>query len=181
MWRVGARFAQRFDPGACATLAELERAIAQIWLDVDWGWTSIERCRRRPGDPALLRTAEGCARRRCRRLVAGVPGGAYLTLVPYACSSSRGPAGQPEYADSIPPDALNSGLGVDEVLPVVCRRSARRTALHPCVRSRCHESIRTICPSCSSASAAGRETYKEISARRRRGASARSAGPPLSR
>ena len=42
MWRVGARFAQRFDPGACATLAELERAIAQIWLDVDWGWTSIE-------------------------------------------------------------------------------------------------------------------------------------------
>lgn len=42
MWRVGARFAQRFDPGECATLAELERAIAQIWLDVDWGWTSIE-------------------------------------------------------------------------------------------------------------------------------------------
>ncbi|WP_420998170.1 cellulose biosynthesis protein BcsD [Cupriavidus sp. 30B13] len=42
MRRVGVRFAQRFDPGACATLAELERAIAQIWLDVDWGWASIE-------------------------------------------------------------------------------------------------------------------------------------------
>ncbi|AEI80344.1 cellulose synthase biosynthesis protein BcsD [Cupriavidus necator N-1] len=42
MWRVGVRFAQRFDPGNCATLAELERALAQIWLDVDWGWASIE-------------------------------------------------------------------------------------------------------------------------------------------
>ncbi|WP_059412049.1 cellulose biosynthesis protein BcsD [Cupriavidus basilensis] len=42
MRRVGVRFAQRFDPGACATLAEFERAIAQIWLDVDWGWASIE-------------------------------------------------------------------------------------------------------------------------------------------
>lgn len=42
MARIGARFAQRFDLGACATLAELERAIAQVWLDVDWGWSSIE-------------------------------------------------------------------------------------------------------------------------------------------
>ncbi|CAN7572699.1 hypothetical protein D9M68_92650 [compost metagenome] len=42
MWRVGVRFAQRFDPRNCATLAELERALAQIWLDVDWGWASIE-------------------------------------------------------------------------------------------------------------------------------------------
>ncbi|WP_254615672.1 cellulose biosynthesis protein BcsD [Cupriavidus basilensis] len=42
MWRVGTRFAKRFDPGACTTLVELERAVAQIWLDVDWGWTSIE-------------------------------------------------------------------------------------------------------------------------------------------
>lgn len=42
MWRVGERFAQQFDPGNCATLAELERALAHIWLDVDWGWASIE-------------------------------------------------------------------------------------------------------------------------------------------
>ncbi|RLK44706.1 cellulose biosynthesis protein BcsD [Cupriavidus plantarum] len=42
MARMGARFAQRFDLGPCNSLAELERAIAQIWLDVDWGWTGIE-------------------------------------------------------------------------------------------------------------------------------------------
>jgi hypothetical protein len=42
MARTGSRFAERFPPGPCATLADLERALAQIWLDVDWGWTSIQ-------------------------------------------------------------------------------------------------------------------------------------------
>lgn len=39
---AGERFARRFDPGHCNTLAELEQALARIWLDVDWGWTAIE-------------------------------------------------------------------------------------------------------------------------------------------
>lgn len=39
---AGARFARRFDPGHCNTLAELEEALAGIWLEADWGWTEIE-------------------------------------------------------------------------------------------------------------------------------------------
>jgi len=42
MRRVGARFAARFDLGQCDTIADLERALTQVWLRTDWGWTQIE-------------------------------------------------------------------------------------------------------------------------------------------
>lgn len=40
--RAGARFAGGLDLGECGTLADFERGMAQIWLDMDWGWTQIE-------------------------------------------------------------------------------------------------------------------------------------------
>lgn len=51
MARAGVRFAERFPTGPCATLPDLERALAQIWLDVEWGWTSIHDA----GDALLVR------------------------------------------------------------------------------------------------------------------------------
>ncbi|WER47321.1 cellulose biosynthesis protein BcsD [Cupriavidus sp. WKF15] len=51
MTSVGGRFAAQFSPGSCVTLEELERAIAQIWLDIDWGWTSIHDA----GEALLIR------------------------------------------------------------------------------------------------------------------------------
>ncbi|BDB26835.1 hypothetical protein Tamer19_19660 [Cupriavidus sp. TA19] len=51
MAAAGARFAARFPLGACNTVEDLERAIAQTWLDIDWGWTSISDT----GDALLVR------------------------------------------------------------------------------------------------------------------------------
>ncbi|QYY34195.1 cellulose synthase (plasmid) [Cupriavidus pinatubonensis] len=51
MTKSGARFAARFAPAQCTTLEEAEREMAQVWLDIDWGWTTI----RDTGDALLVR------------------------------------------------------------------------------------------------------------------------------
>src|SRR5690606_23625657 len=40
--RMGARFAERFELGACHTVQDMQAAMNQVWREVDWGWVTLE-------------------------------------------------------------------------------------------------------------------------------------------
>lgn len=42
MHRVGLRFADEAPMGKCETIDDLQFAMGKIWVNLDWGWTTIE-------------------------------------------------------------------------------------------------------------------------------------------
>ncbi|QEZ43027.1 cellulose biosynthesis protein BcsD [Cupriavidus oxalaticus] len=103
MAATGARFAARFPLGPCGTVADLERAIAQVWLDIDWGWTSISDT----GDALLVQ--HHCAPRTRAEEGTGAPWqAAFLTGAYQHWFQSLGSSGLLQITQVSPFDATGS-------------------------------------------------------------------------